>query len=84
VIYSLDFMTMLVTVLTLLGVAGVPGGILGTVGVFGPPVHIYRQLRGAYQIKRFSALWRTVALLIFAFLALILFVGLLLGLGLMG
>lgn len=84
VIYSLDFMTMLVTVLTLMGVAGVPKGIISVLGTFGPPVHIYRQLRGAYQIRRFSALWRTVALLVFAFIALLLFVALLLGMGLMG
>ncbi len=31
--------------------------------VIGPPLHMYKQLRGAYRIGRFSAAWRTVALL---------------------
>ena len=48
----------------------------------------YRQamagLRGAYQLSRFSALWRTVVLLFFAFIAGTLFFLLLLTLGALG
>lgn len=84
VIYSLDCMTLLVTVLTLAGEIGVPSSVVATVGTFGPPIHLYKQLRGAYQLRRFSAFWRTGALVVFAFLALTLFIMLLLGLGLMG
>jgi hypothetical protein len=84
VIYSLDFMTLLVTVLTIAGEIGVPTGLIATVGTFGPPIHLYKQLRGAYQLRRFSAFWRMCALVVFAFLALTLFIMLLLGLGLMG
>ena len=84
VIYSLDFMTLLVTVLTVAGEIGVPSSIVATIGTFGPPIHIYKQLRGAYQLSRFSAFWRMCALVVFAFCALILFFTLLLGLGLMG
>jgi hypothetical protein len=84
VIYSLDFMTLLVTVLTIAGEIGVPSSIVATIGTFGPPIHIYKQLRGAYQLRRFSAFWRMCALVVFAFFALILFFTLLLGLGLMG
>ena len=28
-----------------------------------PPIHMYMQLRHGYQLTRFSAAWRTVALL---------------------
>ncbi|MBY8828621.1 DUF3667 domain-containing protein [Hephaestia mangrovi] len=84
VIYSLDFMTLLVTVLTLLGAIGVGSGVISITAMLVPPVHIYKQLRGAYQLRRFSAFWRMCVLVILAFVALTLFVMLLLGLGLMG
>ena len=42
---------------------------------------MYFQLRGAYQIGVFSAVWRTMALLIIAFFVLILFGIILLMLG---
>jgi hypothetical protein len=38
---------------------------------FVPPIHMYRQLRGAYQLGFFGALWRTCALLLIAFLSLL-------------
>jgi hypothetical protein len=34
-----------------------------------PPFHMYRQLKGAYQLGRFSAFVRTVLLTTFAFIA---------------
>ena len=49
-----------------------------------PPIHIYRQLRGAYRLSRFSAFWRTVVLLQFAVLASTIFLTMLLMLGLLG
>jgi hypothetical protein len=84
VIYSLDFMTLLFTALMIAGEIGVPSGVLTAVSLVGPPLHIYKQLRGAYQISRFSAAWRMVALVMFAFVALLLFFALLLALGMMG
>jgi hypothetical protein len=36
---------------------------------FVPPFHMYRHLKGAYELGRFSALLRTMALLTFAFVA---------------
>jgi hypothetical protein len=45
---------------------------------------MYRQLRGAYQLSRWSALWRTFLLINFAFIAAGLFFTLLLGLGALG
>jgi hypothetical protein len=38
-----------------------------------PPIHMFRQLRGAYGLRKRSALWRTVLLLLFAAMALSLF-----------
>ena len=34
-----------------------------------PPVMFFMQLRGAYQLTRWGALWRTVVLLVYALLA---------------
>jgi hypothetical protein len=45
---------------------------------------MFIQLRGAYQISIFSAVWRTVALLLMAFVVLILFGVLLVMLGVTG
>jgi hypothetical protein len=44
-------------------------------------VHIYKQLRSAYELRQFAALWRTVILLLFIGIVLTLFVNLLLVLG---
>ena len=47
-----------------------------------PPIHMYRQLKGAYGLRRGGALWRTAALIVFAFVAVMLFFALLITLGL--
>jgi hypothetical protein len=82
VTYSLSFMMMLVIAGGLLVVAGASGmaGLLFLV----PPFHMYRQLKGAYQLGRFGALWRTVALTVFAFIAAGLFIVVLVALGVLG
>jgi hypothetical protein len=71
VTYSLSFMMLLGAALTLCGNVGAP--IIPLLAVFVPPIHMYRQLRGAYGIGRFGALWRLTLLLTFALTALILF-----------
>jgi hypothetical protein len=60
-------MMMLVIVGGSLVAAGMPG--LASLLFFVPPFHMYRQLKGAYQLGRFSALMRTLALVTFAFVA---------------
>ena len=67
VTYSLSFMMMLVIAGGLLVAAGwsAAAGFL----FFVPPFHMYRHLKGAYQLGRISALLRTVALVTFAFVA---------------
>jgi hypothetical protein len=60
-------MMMLVVVGGLLVAIGLPG--LASLLFFVPPFHMYRHLKGAYELGRFSALLRTMALLTFAFVA---------------
>jgi hypothetical protein len=82
--YSIAFMSLGMIALVLLTSLGVPGGIIGLAAMIVPPVHIYRQLRGAYRLPRHSALWRTLAVLFSAQLAIGLFFLLLLALGVLG
>jgi Protein of unknown function (DUF3667). len=80
VTYSLCFMMLLLTTGTLVGLVSTS---VATIGWFVPPVHMYRQLRGAYGVSRFGAVWRTIALTIFAFIAIAFFATLLVTLGAM-
>lgn len=72
VTYSLSFMMLLVVAGGLLVASGMTG--LASLLFFVPPIHMYRQLKGAYELGRFSAMARTVALVSFAFVAAGLFV----------
>ncbi|WP_408589241.1 DUF3667 domain-containing protein [Novosphingobium sp.] len=74
VTYSISFMTLLTIVVML----GQSVGLTGLVLLYGiiPPLHMYRQLRGAYNCSRAGALVRTGALLVIAFVALTIFVSL--------
>jgi hypothetical protein len=80
VTYSLSFMTVLVITTTLLSAAGWSGAV--AVAMFVPPIHMFRQLKGAYGLTRLGALWRTVLLTMFAITAALLFVAMIVGLGL--
>ncbi|WP_035375337.1 DUF3667 domain-containing protein [Pseudoduganella violaceinigra] len=68
-LYSLCFMSLLLAVFTTLGHFGF-GVAAGLLLVFAPPVHMYRQLRGAYALSNFGALWRTCFLLLMALIVL--------------
>lgn len=81
VTYSLSFMTLLFVALSLAGAGGVTGVWLFTIFAIAAPWHIYRQLRGAYELSRFSALWRLMMLIGFIFVILLLFLQVLLVLG---
>jgi hypothetical protein len=82
VTYSLCFMSLLFVTIAVLGqVPWISGGLLFFAAVLIPPAHIYKQLRGAYALSRFSAGWRTMVLLVFITIVLALFVNLLLLLG---
>jgi hypothetical protein len=84
VTYSIAFMSLGLIALSLLRLLGVASVVPVLAIMFVPPIHIYRQLRGAYQLSRWSALWRTFVLINFAFVAASLFFTLLLALGLLG
>jgi hypothetical protein len=50
---------------------------------FIPPIHMYRQLKGAYGLSRFGSLCRTAVLVIASILVLSAFILLMLSLGVM-
>ena len=81
VTYSLSFMMLLVVVGGLLVAAGMPG--LASLLFFVPPLHMYRHLKQTYELGRFSAIMRTMALLTFAFIAAGLFLAAAVALGAM-
>jgi len=79
-IYSLSAMTLGVVGLSLLRALGLPGVAIALVLVLGPPLHMYKQLRGAYGLGRFGAGWRTLALLVSTTITTTLFILLVVGL----
>ena len=83
VTYSIAFMSLAVIAAVLLRSLGLPSAAVAILLLVVPPVHIFRQLRGAYALGWFSALWRTMVLLWCAAAALVLFLILLLTLGVM-
>ncbi|MEO6225638.1 MAG: DUF3667 domain-containing protein [Sphingomicrobium sp.] len=80
VTYSLCFMLLLVAAGT--GIAAAGFSAIAPFLLLIPPVHMYRQLRGAYGVGRFGALWRTALLTLFAIVVLTAFMALIGALGL--
>ncbi len=78
---SLTFMTLLVAVLTIAGALGLHEGLITVTAMLIPPVHMYKQMRGAYASGRMTALIRTVALIVFGCIALAIYLMILLALG---
>lgn len=74
VTYSLSFMSLLFIVMSILST--IPGGGRWSMLVFviGAPLHLYKQLRHAYGLSRFSAFWRFCVLLLTTQIVLSLFV----------
>ncbi|HEU4652074.1 MAG TPA: hypothetical protein VFS49_11735, partial [Croceibacterium sp.] len=71
--YSITFMFALVSLATLVGYWR-PG--VGLLLLFYAPAHMYWQLRGTYGLGRLSAFWRMLALSAFAWIAIVIFAGL--------
>jgi len=84
VTYSIALMSLGLLALTFFRLIGLSEALIGLAIVLVPPLHIYRQLRGAYALSRWSALWRTAVLLLCATLALGLFLALLMLVGVLG
>lgn len=71
-LYALSFMALLVIVVSLLGMAGL-SVVAGNLVWIAPPIHMFVQLRGAYNLRKRSALWRTIVLLVVSLCVLILY-----------
>ncbi len=71
-LYSLSFMCILMTSISILSKLGFDG-TAGMLFVFIPPIHMYKQLRYAYDLGRLATLWRTFALLLVAMISLSLY-----------
>jgi len=71
VTYSLSFMTLLLAMASVLEALGAQGAAAALALV--PPVHMYRQLRGAYGCSRIGAFLRAGVLALMAIIALALF-----------
>jgi hypothetical protein len=74
---------MLLILLSFARQAGVPEDGVVLVLTLIMPIHMFRQLKQAYQLRFFSALWRTIALAIFSVISILLFLVLALALGAM-
>jgi len=84
VTYSLAFMSLFAVLLTVLGFAGVGAAIVAPAAIFVPPIHMFRQLKQAYQLHWASALIRTFLLVNFCAITASLYFVLLLGIGALG
>ena len=82
--YSLSFVSLLFVMLVLAALAGVSSGLVITALLIIPPLHMYKQLRHAYGLSRYGAVWRLAALMIFIVVVLLIFLQLLVLMGLMG
>lgn len=84
VTYSLAFMSLFFIVLTIAGALGLSMSWLATLAVFVPPLHIFFQMKGAYRLRGWSALLRTIVLLWLIGFVVTIFLLLLLTVGLAG
>jgi hypothetical protein len=83
VLYSLTFMAMLLMAMVIVARLGSGWG-MGAVAIasFVVPVHMFAQLKGAYSLSFFSALWRMLLLLVFTNIVISFFVAAIVYLGL--
>lgn len=84
VTYSISFMMLFAVMVTLLYDFGVSAWIWGTAIAIVPPLHLYKQLRGAYGVSRFGAWVRLFLLSIMISFVLTLFGVILVALGMRG
>lgn len=81
--YSISFMLLLFVFVRLMNFT-IFGEVLTAIAMPFVPIHMYRQLRGAYRSSRWGAALRAILLLVFCLVVVILFMLLLLALGAMG
>jgi hypothetical protein len=63
VTYSLAFMSLLFIAVSIIGTIPGGGGWAALLLMIAAPLHLYKQLKNAYGLTRFSALWRFCVLL---------------------
>jgi hypothetical protein len=73
VTYSIAFMSVLFIIVSVLEAVGVPAGWLALAVLIVVPVHMYRQLKDTYELRRSSAIVRTFVLLFFSLIVLVMF-----------
>jgi len=71
--YSLSAMTLMVVALSIAGAFGLWNGLILAVLLLFPPWHMYRQLKGAYQLGWWGAWWRMWALIFAAYTSALIF-----------
>ncbi|MEO7916437.1 MAG: DUF3667 domain-containing protein [Dokdonella sp.] len=81
VTFSLTFVLLMVAVLVVAGAVGLSASIITPAAMIIPPIHMYKQVRGAYASSWIMALIRTSILIFFSFIALGIYVAILLALG---
>ena len=84
VTYSVAFMSLFAILLTVLGFAGLGPAWIATAATFIPFIHMYKQLRGTYDIGRITAFLRTCILAFFCIFTAMIFFILLLAIGALG
>ncbi len=83
-IYSISFMSLLFIFMAVINALGVSGGWTIPALVFIPLLHLYKQIKYAYQLSRMQTIVRLFLLCIGIFFVIILFLFLLLTLGILG
>jgi hypothetical protein len=80
-LYSISFMSLLFIIASIALTLDVTNQWLWIPLLTAPVVHMYFQLKGAYALSRFSALWRTGVLALTSFLTLALYLVLIIAVG---
>jgi hypothetical protein len=81
VTYSLSFMSLLFVTISLVATSSPGAGWAFAIFAIAAPLHVYKHLRHAYGLSRFSTIWRFLMLLWFIIFVLVLFLQALLLLG---
>jgi hypothetical protein len=82
--YSLSAMTLMVVLLSIANAMGMWSAVIGLTFVIFPPWHMYRQLKGAYQLSGWGAWWRMWILVFAAYASALIFFMFLVAIGAMG
>jgi len=72
-LYSLSFMSLVVITASVMFTTGYRGGLYAPLLLLVPPLHMFAQLKGAYRLTVFGAMWRAAVLVLAALATLGLF-----------